>query len=248
MRYIIMLWLCLALPLQAQEQAVYPDWFLDSFLELADDAEAADDEGKALMLFFMQEGCPYCRDMANITFTDPEIVARVQRDYHVVLLNIFGSREVTIGENTLEERDFSSQLGVQFTPTLMVFDSNLNLTDRLDGYWPPRLFAARLDGKPVSQRSHQEILYIGWPETCDEACQKLQTVLENRVLYDLSVEQYTQSETTTPQLYFHHGDVTIDTDAVFRSFHFTAILEWLDQGKYQQEPEFQRYLRDRTGA
>jgi hypothetical protein len=38
------------------------DWFLDSFLELADDLQSAVAAGKQLAVMWEQRGCPYCRE------------------------------------------------------------------------------------------------------------------------------------------------------------------------------------------
>ena len=37
-----------------------PDWFKLSFLDIRDDIEEAADSGKRVLLYFYQDGCPYC--------------------------------------------------------------------------------------------------------------------------------------------------------------------------------------------
>ena len=40
-----------------------PEWFKDSFLDIAEDVEEAKDENKHLMLYMHLTGCPYCYKM-----------------------------------------------------------------------------------------------------------------------------------------------------------------------------------------
>jgi len=44
------------------------DWFLDSFLELADDLQTTQAAGKQLAIMWQQRGCPYCRETHLINF------------------------------------------------------------------------------------------------------------------------------------------------------------------------------------
>ena len=44
-------------------QHAAPDWFKESFLEIADDVDEASEAGKHVLLFFELNGCPYCDRM-----------------------------------------------------------------------------------------------------------------------------------------------------------------------------------------
>ncbi len=45
-----------------------PDWFKDSFLEIASDVEEASAAGKHVLLFFHLNACPYCNITVNQQF------------------------------------------------------------------------------------------------------------------------------------------------------------------------------------
>lgn len=51
------------------------DWYLESFLDLAEDITAAKEKGRRLALVWSQKGCIYCKRMALEHFTNPEIVS-----------------------------------------------------------------------------------------------------------------------------------------------------------------------------
>ena len=60
--------IAVALPLQAQEA---PDWFEETFLDVREDVATAAKDGKRLMLYFWLEGCPYCKQLVEVTLRDP---------------------------------------------------------------------------------------------------------------------------------------------------------------------------------
>ena len=53
-----------------------PSWFSETFLDLREDVRDAAKDGKRLMLYFGQDGCPYCRELMETNFTQPGIVAK----------------------------------------------------------------------------------------------------------------------------------------------------------------------------
>ena len=70
------------------------DWMRDTFKDLAEDLEEANDEGKRLLLMFEQRGCIYCTKMHAEVFPDPTITQYIEDNYFVVQLNLHGSTEV----------------------------------------------------------------------------------------------------------------------------------------------------------
>ena len=48
-------------------------WFLESFLELADDLEGAAASGKRFAIMWELRGCPYCKETHLVNFAKPEI-------------------------------------------------------------------------------------------------------------------------------------------------------------------------------
>ena len=142
------------MPVPAQEA---PEWFAETFLDLREDAAEAARDGRRLMLYFMQDGCPYCRLLVTVSWRDPQIVAKTRRHFVPVAINIWGDREVTLADGRkLPEKRFAAALKVQFTPTLLFFDEHGAVAYRIEGYLPPREFSTALDAairtsrKPVS--------------------------------------------------------------------------------------------------
>ena len=118
------------------------DWFVDSFLEIADDQADANDQNKHLAIIFEQRGCPYCAEMHAVNLQIPQITDYIKANFNVLQLNLWGSREVTdIDGEQLEERAFGLKWRVNFTPTV-IFLRQGDLTDA-----PPKLAeAARIPG------------------------------------------------------------------------------------------------------
>jgi thioredoxin-related protein len=130
----------------APQEIEVPPWFKVSFLDLRDDLQEASAGGKRLMLYFGQNGCPYCKRLMTVNFQTPAIVAKTRRNFDVIEINILGSREVTWIDGTVRtEKAFARYLKVGYTPTLLVVDERGAIVTRLNGYLPPAPFAAALD-------------------------------------------------------------------------------------------------------
>jgi len=103
-------------------------WFLESFLELADDLKGATDQGKRFAIMWELKGCPYCKQTHLVNFAKPEIESFVKQRFEILQLNIIGSREVTdVDGEKLPEKRMAAKYGVRFTPTFQFFP------DRIDG-------------------------------------------------------------------------------------------------------------------
>ncbi|MFO1314490.1 MAG: thioredoxin fold domain-containing protein [Burkholderiales bacterium] len=135
---------------RAQEPSPYaidiPSWFALSFLDLREDVRDAARDGKRVMVYFGQDGCPYCKLLMVNNFAQKSIVDRMQRDFVAVAVNMWGDREVTaLDGRSMTEKDFARAMNVQFTPTLLFFDEQGKVVARLNGYYPPQRFEAVLD-------------------------------------------------------------------------------------------------------
>ena len=123
-----------------------PAWFKHSFLDLRDDIKGAAAAKKRVMIYFGQNGCPYCKRLMEVNFKDPAIVAKTRRHFDAIEINIFGSREVTwLDGKPRSEKEFAALLKVQFTPTLLFHDEQGGIALRVNGYYPPPRFMAALD-------------------------------------------------------------------------------------------------------
>ncbi|MHA1546131.1 MAG: thioredoxin family protein [Alphaproteobacteria bacterium] len=128
-------------------------WFLDSFLEIADDIDTAHQNGRRLAIMWELKGCPYCRETHFVNFADPVINQYVRENFDVLQLNIIGSRLVTdIDGEQMSEKKLAAKYGVRFTPTFQFFpetaDGLAELAPsareiaRAPGYLMPRHFLA----------------------------------------------------------------------------------------------------------
>lgn len=122
-----------------------PDWFKISFLDLFEDIEEAADSNKRLMVYYYQDGCPYCKKLLEDNFGQRDITDKTQQYFDVVSINLWGDKEVVVGDKTYTEKEFAEALKVQYTPTLLFFDENNKIVFRANGYYPPEKFSALLD-------------------------------------------------------------------------------------------------------
>ena len=132
-----------------------PDWFKVSFLDLYEDIAEAADENKRVMIYFFQDGCPYCKKLLEDNFGQREITDKTRKYFDVVTLNIWGDREVTVGDKVMTEKELAAALKVQYTPTLIFFDENNKAVYRANGYYPPEKFEVVLDY--VGQKKEREL-------------------------------------------------------------------------------------------
>jgi thioredoxin-related protein len=128
-------------------------WFLESFLELADDLEGAHKAGKRFAIMWELKGCPYCKETHFVNFARGDISDYVKANFEVLQLNIIGARKVTDFDGTeLSEKALAAKYNVRYTPTFQFFPEragplkalapqNREVT-RLPGYMRPDDFLA----------------------------------------------------------------------------------------------------------
>ena len=123
-----------------------PSWFKSSFLDLREDIEEAAENNKRLMLYFYQDGCPYCKKLLTVNFAQKSIVVKTRRNFDVLSLNMWGDREVIdLDGNTIKEKDLALKLRVMFTPTILFFNEKGEVALRVNGYYKPTKFSTALD-------------------------------------------------------------------------------------------------------
>ena len=124
----------------------HPDWFKQSFLDLQEDLDDANANHKQIMLYFHQEGCPYCEKLLKDNFSRTDIVARMQQGYDVLELNMWGDKEIiSFSGDEYSEKEFAKKMKVMFTPTLLFLDNKGLPSFRINGYYSPDKFMAVLD-------------------------------------------------------------------------------------------------------
>jgi thioredoxin-related protein len=133
-------------PVPSPHAIEIPKWFSESFLDIRDDIRDAARDGKRLMIYFGQDGCPYCKAIMKVNFGDPGIAATTRRHFVPIAINIWGDREVTwIDGRRMPEKELAQLLRVQYTPTLLFFDEEGAVALRVNGFWPPERFRVALD-------------------------------------------------------------------------------------------------------
>jgi thioredoxin-related protein len=254
MRWIFLL-MVLAFPVKAQEP---PAWFTETLLDLREDVADAAKERKRLVVYFGQDGCPYCKRLMEVNFTDPAIVAKTRRHFVALALNIWGDREVTWTDGrTMSEKQLAAALKVQFTPTLIFLDEKGREALRLNGYLPPDRFLAALDNalgknagrfefKPKPGPKPTALLVCG-------ACQELERDFLQRAevkaqLARFQVVRRAAAGGALPALilYDKEGSEVFRADSYLRPFHIAGALDYVASGAYLKEPSFQRFLQDRS--
>lgn len=118
-----------------------PHWFKESFLVFEEDVAEAAAEGRRVMLYFHQEGCPYCARLVEENFADPELESFIREHFDGITINMWGDREVVnVSGQSFTEKTFALALKVQYTPTLVFLDEQGKVALRLNGYYPPDEF------------------------------------------------------------------------------------------------------------
>ncbi len=123
-----------------------PDWFKESFLDIREDIAEAAAQGKRVLLYFYQDGCPYCARLLDENFSQKAIVDKTRKGFDVIAINMWGDREVTgLDGKETTEKQFAVDNKIMFTPTLLFLDENGKHVLRLNGYYPPNKFMIALD-------------------------------------------------------------------------------------------------------
>ncbi|MDC9726432.1 MAG: thioredoxin fold domain-containing protein [Candidatus Thioglobus sp.] len=123
-----------------------PNWFKATFMDFSEDLEEAADEGKHVMIYFHQDGCPYCAKLVQDNFHDEKLIAKLQTNFDTIETNMWGDRELVDWQgNELTEKEFSTKMKIQFTPTLVFLNPKGETLLRLNGYQSIDKMHATLD-------------------------------------------------------------------------------------------------------
>lgn len=98
------------------------DWYLESFLDLADDLSSATQKGKRFAILWGLKGCPSCKRMHEVHLMDPKIEGYIRDNFDILHLNILGAREVIdFDGKKFGEKAFAGAYRVRGTPTIQFF-------------------------------------------------------------------------------------------------------------------------------
>ena len=161
--------------LQPGDDGLYHfDWYLESFLDLAEDVETAAKNGKRLAIIWSQRGCIYCKRMAQEHFADPKLVAYIRENFEVLHLNLFGSKEIIDFDGTrLGEKPMAQRFGIRLTPTIQFFPERAEGLGKLEiskrevarmpGLLEPREFLAMF--RFVREKAYEKSSFNEWLKT-----------------------------------------------------------------------------------
>ena len=293
-----------------------PNWFKASFMDFSEDLEEADDKGKHIMIYFHQDGCPYCAKLVQENFHDDALVAKLQKDFDTIETNMWGDRELTDWQgNDYIEKEFSAKMKIQFTPTLVFLNEKGESVLRVNGYQSIDKMQATLDyvsnktylnqsyasylnglkkdssgtlnanaifesGPHLLARSktlpankylavffeepnctecdffHKNLLSLDQTQSYLKQMQVVRfNALSDEKLITPSGERTTAKEwydklklTYKPAIVFFdkEGVEVIRKDAYFKEYHLHGIMTYTLSGEYKHQPNFQRYLEDKS--
>jgi thioredoxin-related protein len=129
------------------------EWFLESFMDLAEDRAEAAAKGKSLAVIFEQRGCPYCAEMHKVNFGRPEITDYIRANFELLQIDLWGSRPVTDFDGAeIEERQLARKWRVNFTPTIVFIKPGTEKAAPIDmevaripGYFKPFHFISMFE-------------------------------------------------------------------------------------------------------
>ena len=87
------------------------------------------------MIYFHQNGCPYCAKLVEDNFHNEDLVAKLQKNFDVIETNMWGDRDLTDWKGKeFTEKEFSAFMKVQFTPTIIFLNAKGDIVLRVNGY------------------------------------------------------------------------------------------------------------------
>lgn len=97
--------------------------------------EAAAAEGKRLVLFFHQAGCPYCDKMRARVHPAPQVMDYFSQHFVMMESNIRGNLDVVMPDGKpVKESDFGRLERVRATPVFIFYDTDGTQALRTTGY------------------------------------------------------------------------------------------------------------------
>jgi thioredoxin-related protein len=150
---------------ELSEDGLYQQpWFLQSFLDLREDFQAARSAGKTFAVLWELKGCPYCKLLHKVNFANPKIAAYAKENFVFLQLNLIGSRPVTDFDGTeLPEKAMAQKQEVQGTPTIQFFMDSEGDTARESGrtqYLKPDEFLGML--RFVREKAYETTPFDEW--------------------------------------------------------------------------------------
>ncbi|MBF0265458.1 MAG: thioredoxin fold domain-containing protein [Gammaproteobacteria bacterium] len=118
--YTLILTIILTSAVQAQG-----DFFQASLGDYQEELEiAANENKKAIMIFFQMDECPFCHWMKSNVLNQSKVQTYYKKNFHLLSHDIEGDVEITdFDGNTITQKDFASKKHrVRATPVIAFFD------------------------------------------------------------------------------------------------------------------------------
>jgi len=127
------------------------------WMSLEDAEKASKDSGKLIFVDVYTEWCGPCKMLDRNTFSDADVIAFMNENFHAVKFNAEGAQTVTFqgkqyanpkydpsktGRNS--QHEFATSLKVPGYPTMYVLDSKGNVVHNVVGYRAPEQFIEEL--------------------------------------------------------------------------------------------------------
>jgi thioredoxin-related protein len=132
--------------LPAQEQV---KWY-----SIEEAIQLASKEPRVLMIDVYTDWCGWCKRMDAMTFSDPVVVDKLNRDFYPVKLNAEGKEDIVIGDKTFKFVDNGRRgyhevaaivtKGRLSYPTISYVDDQGRVLEASPGFKPPDLFKVQL--------------------------------------------------------------------------------------------------------
>ena len=140
------------LALSPSAQAEYRSESIDN--DYQGEVQAAADEGKYLVLFFHQAGCPYCDKMRARVHPEPAVMDYFSKHFVMMESNIKGNLDVVMPDGApANEVEFARKIRVRATPVFIFYDKDGSAALRTTGYLDEKQFL--LAGKYVVDGVHK---------------------------------------------------------------------------------------------
>ncbi|MFY0654405.1 MAG: thioredoxin fold domain-containing protein [Cyclobacteriaceae bacterium] len=102
------------------------------------------DNPKLVFIDFTAKWCGWCKVMDKKTFTSPEVIEYLNENFYSVKLNFDNPRRFEFMGEQYTAKDFAKSHGITGLPTMLVFNPDMKLNDRIVGYQKPKQFINKL--------------------------------------------------------------------------------------------------------
>ncbi len=177
-----------------------PDWFKTSFLDFSEDLQEAADDNRHVMIYFHQNGCPYCAKLVEDNFHDDALVAKLKQHFDVIQTNMWGNRQLSDWQGReFTEKEFSKVMKIQFTPTLVFLNAKGDSVLRLNGYQSVDKMHKVLDY--VSGKKYRQQSFASFINNTTQSQKGKKSTLNKSPIFDTSPHLLTRSKALPAQQY-----------------------------------------------